>query len=479
MSEPLGGLLSAPPAIVAAGVDVFSDALRAQGAEVHDVDWRPPGFGGADDLAALALDPRRATANRVAVERLLAAGSVLVDVRPARVVLDLQDRTLLHSGPPLTWENASGPMRGALIGACLFEGWATDPADAERILAAGEITLEPCHHHRTVGPMAGVTSPSMWMWCLEDPVHGGRAFCNLNEGLGKVLRMGAYNDEVLTRLAWMRDVLGPILSAAVRAPLEAGADPIDVKAILAQMLQMGDEGHNRNRAGSLMALRELSPAIVAVDALSSGHSSDDIAAVLRFIGGNEHFFLNLGMPTAKLAMDAARDVPGSSMVTVMARNGTEFGIQTAGTGDRWFTGPAQTPVGLYLGDYGPEDANPDIGDSAIMETYGVGGFSMAAAPAIVRFVGGTVPDALATTERMYQLTLTENPAMAIPIMGFRGSPTGIDVLKVARTGWLPQINTGMAGRVAGTGQVGAGLVQPPQECFEKALAALAEEARGA
>jgi hypothetical protein len=282
--------------------------------------------------------------------------------------------------------------------------------------------------------------------------------------------MGAFNGEVQTRLAWMRDVLGPVLSKAVRSRTE----PLDCKAILAQMLQMGDEGHNRNRAGSLMALRELSPSIVEVDA-----PARDIAEVLRFIGGNEHFFLNLGMPTAKLAMDAARGVPGSTMVTVMARNGTEFGVQTAGTGDRWFTGPANTPVGLFLGDYGPDDANPDIGDSAIMETYGVGGFSMAAAPAIVRFVGGTVPDALATTERMYQLTLAENPAMQIPILGFRGSPTGIDVLKVARTGWLPQINTGMAGRVAGTGQVGAGLVQPPQECFEQALAALAQESRAA
>jgi hypothetical protein len=468
----LQDLLSGPPAIVAAGVDVFSDALRAQGAEVHDVDWRPPAFGDPADLAALALDARRAAANRTAVERVLAAGSQLVDVQPARVVLDLPERTLLHAGPPIEWADASGPLRGALIGACLFEGWADTVEDAERLLAAGEVALDPCHHHSAVGPMAGVTSPSMWMWCLADPVNGGRAFCNLNEGLGKVLRMGAYNDEVLTRLAWMRDVLGPVLAAAVRGPLESGADPVDVKAILASMLQMGDEGHNRNRAGSLMALRELSPSIVEVDA-----PAEDIAAVLRFIGGNEHFFLNLGMPTAKLAMDAARGVPGSTLVTVMARNGTEFGIRTAGTGDRWFTGPAQTPVGLFLGDYGPDDANPDIGDSAIMETYGVGGFSMAAAPAIVRFVGGTVPDALATTERMYQVTLAENPAMAIPILGFRGSPTGIDVLSVARTGWLPQINTGMAGRVAGTGQVGAGLVQPPQECFEQALAALAEEAR--
>jgi hypothetical protein len=315
--------------------------------------------------------------------------------------------------------------------------------------------------------MAGVTSPSMWTWCLADPVSGGRAYANLNEGLGRVLRMGAYDDEVITRLRWMRDVLGPVLQQAVRSR----AEPLDVKAVLAQMLQMGDEGHNRNRAGSLMTLRELSPAIVEVDAPSA-----DIAAVLRFIGGNEHFFLNLGMPTAKLAMDAARDVPGSTMVTVLARNGTDFGVQTAGTGDRWFTAPANTPVGLFLGDYGPADANPDIGDSAIMETYGVGGFSMAAAPAIVRFVGGTVPDALATTERMYQLTLAENPAMQIPVLGFRGAPTGIDVVQVARTGWLPQINTGMAGRVAGTGQVGAGLVTPPPECFAQALDALAEAA---
>jgi hypothetical protein len=464
-------LPSGPPAVVAAGVDVLSAALRAQGAQVHDVDWRPPGFGDPADLAALALDPRRAAANRTAVERVLAAGSVLADVRPAREVLGLADRTLLHAGPPIDWASASGPLRGALVGACLFEGWAATPEEAERLLARGGVALEPCHHHRTVGPMAGVTSPSMWLWCLADPVHGGRAYCSLNEGLGKVLRYGAYGPEVVDRLRWMAAVLGPLLSAAVRS--RAG-DPLDVKAVLAQMLQMGDEGHNRNRAGSAITLRELAPALV-----ESGAPSSDVAAVLRFIGGNEHFFLNLGMPTAKLALDAVGSVPGATVVTAMARNGTEFGIRTAGTGDRWFTGPAQTPVGLFLGGFGPDDANPDIGDSAITETYGVGGFAMAAAPAIVRFVGGTVPDALATTERMYQITLTENPAMAIPVLGFRGAPTGIDVVAVARTGWLPQINTGMAGRVAGTGQVGAGLVQPPRECFEQALAALAEEARGA
>jgi Protein of unknown function (DUF1116) len=201
-----------------------------------------------------------------------------------------------------------------------------------------------------------------------------------------------------------------------------------------------------------------------------------VAEAIRFVGGNDHFFLNLAMPACKLALDAARDVPGSTMVVAMARNGTDFGIQVSGTGDRWFTGPAQLADGLYLGDFGPDDANPDIGDSAITETAGLGGFSMAAAPAIVRFVGGSVPDALATTRRMYEITLAESRRWTIPALEFRGVPTGIDVSLVCRTGILPQINTGMAGRVAGVGQVGAGLVTPPAEIFPAALAALAEAA---
>src|SRR3712207_58850 len=265
----------------------------------------------------------------------------------------------------------------------------------------------------------------------------------------------------------MSAVLGPLLRAAVRA-----GGPVDVTGILTQMLQMGDEAHNRNRAGTLMLLRDLSPALVA-----TGFASGDIADALRFVGGNDHFFLNLAMPACKLALDAARGIDGSTMVVAMARNGTDFGIQVAGTGDRWFTGPAQLADGLFLGDYGPEDANPDIGDSAITETAGLGGFSMATAPAIVRFVGGSVPDALATTRRMYEITLARNPRWTIPVLDFEGTPTGIDVSAVCRTGILPQINTGMAGKVAGTGQVGAGLVTPPEEVFPKALAALAERTR--
>jgi hypothetical protein len=315
--------------------------------------------------------------------------------------------------------------------------------------------------------MAGVVSPSMWMFVLEDPETGRRTYCSLNEGLGKVLRFGAYSPEVLDRLRWMSAVLGPLLRDAVR-----GAGQIDITGILTQMLQMGDEAHNRNRSGTLMLLRDLAPAIA-----TSGHPTADVAQALAFIGGNDHFFLNLSMPACKLALDAARGIDGSTMVVAMARNGTEFGIQVAGTGDAWFTGPAQQIDGLYLGAFGPEDANPDIGDSAITETAGIGGFSMATAPAIVRFVGGSVPDALATTRRMYEITLARNPRWTIPVLEFDGSPTGIDVAAVCRTGILPQINTGMAGRLPGVGQVGAGLVNPPAEIFPAALAELARRTR--
>ena len=263
--------------------------------------------------------------------------------------------------------------------------------------------------------MAGVVTPSMWLFVLEDAASGRRTFCSLNEGLGKVLRYGAYGPEVLTRLRWMSDVLGPLLQTAVRAVRDQQG-PVDVTGILTQMLQMGDEAHNRNRAGTLMLLRDLSPAMV-----TSGRDTADVAESLRFIGGNDHFFLNLAMPACKLALDAARGIEGSTMVVAMARNGTDFGIQTAGTGDEWFTGPAQLADGLFLGDYGPDDANPDIGDSAITETAGIGGFAMATAPAIVRFVGGSVPDALATTRRMHEITLGENPRWSVPVLEFQGT----------------------------------------------------------
>jgi hypothetical protein len=450
--------------VVSVGVDLLARAVEDQAVSVSRVDWRPPLHGTEADLATVALDRRRPEANAAALERMLGVRALLVDVVPAREAVGLEEGQFLHAGPPITWERASGPLRGALMGAAALEGLVAEPEEAEALFeAAASVSLEPCHHRRAVGPMAGVVSPSMWMFVLEDPATGARAHCTLNEGLGKVLRYGAYSPEVLQRLHWMGDVLGPLLQQAVRA-----GEPVDVTAILGQMLQMGDEAHNRNRAGTLMLLRDLAPALVG-----GGAEASDVAQALRFVGGNDHFFLNLAMPACKLALDAARDIPGSTMVVAMARNGTDFGIQVAGTGQEWFTGPAQVADGLYLGDYGPDDANPDIGDSAITETAGLGGFAMATAPAIVRFVGGSVPDALATTRRMGEITLGENPRWSVPVLEFAGVPTGIDVTRVCRTGILPQINTGMAGRLAGVGQVGAGLVNPPGEIFPQALARLA------
>ncbi len=451
--------------VVNTGAGLLADAVEAQAVDVTRVDWRPPMTGTEGDLATVAADPRRREANERALAAMLDVTAHLVDVLPASEALGLEAGEFLHAGPPIEWERASGPLRGALLGGAALEGLVDDPEDAVALFEAGtSVRLEPCHHRGAVGPMAGVVTPSMWVWVLEDRATGRRTHCTLNEGLGKVLRYGAYGPEVLTRLRWMNDVLGPLLQKAVRA-----GDPVDVTGILAQMLQMGDEAHNRNRAGTLMLLRDLGPAMV-----TSGADVADVAEAVRFIGGNDHFFLNLAMPACKLALDAARGIDGSTMVVAMARNGTDFGIQVAGTGDEWFTGPAQLADGLYLGDYGPDDANPDIGDSAITETSGIGGFAMATAPAIVRFVGGSVPDALATTRRMHEITLGENPRWAVPVLEFQGTPTGIDVTKVCRTGILPQINTGMAGKVAGVGQVGAGLVTPPAEIFPKALTRLAE-----
>jgi hypothetical protein len=398
-------------------VPLLADALSDQAVRVSRTQWQPPMAGTEADLARVMGDPRRAAANALALERMTSATATLVDVRPASEVVGLERGTFLHAGPPITWERASGPMRGALIGAVLFEGLADTAEDAEQRLATGEFTLEPCHHRGGVGPMAGVVSPSMWLYVLRDEVHDATSWCSLNEGLGKVLRYGAYGPEVIDRLHWMTRVLGPILSQAVRS-----TGPIDIRSIITQMLQMGDEGHNRNRAGSLMLLRELLPGMITADAAST-----DVAEAVRFSGANEHFFLNLGMPACKLATMAASGIPGSSVVTVMARNGTDFGIQVSGTGNDWFTGPANTPEGLFLGTFGPDDANPDIGDSAITETGGIGGFAMAAAPAIVKFVGGDVPFALRATRTMYEITVGEHPAYQVPILGFRGTPTGIDV----------------------------------------------------
>jgi len=453
--------------IVNAGLPLIVEAVPPT--DVVQLDWRPPGFGDADVAwLGLALDDDVTTAaNATAIGLVHASRPLITGIRPAAEVITgiAEGRTLLHAGPPIEFERMCGPMRGALIGATLFEGWADDADAALALLDSGAITLEPCHHHDAVGPMAGVLAPSMPVFVAEESTGdgGGRAFASLNEGLGKVLRFGAYDSEVLDRLAWMRDVLGPTIDAAIQA-----SGPIDTTSLISQALAMGDEGHNRNLASTSLLTRRLAPFIAAqADAKA-------IDATLNFLAGNDHFALNISMAGAKLAMDAAVGVENSTLVTTMARNGVEFGLRVAATGAEWFTTPVGPADGLFFPGFGPEDANPDLGDSAITETLGLGGFAMAASPAITRFVGGTPDDALEATRSMRRITLAPHPAFPLPPMNFAGTPSGIDVLAVVETGELPMINTGIAHKEPGIGQIGAGIVRAPSAVFAAAVHRLAE-----
>jgi hypothetical protein len=396
---------------------------------------------------------------------MMAARPILTTVSTALdAIPGMHDRLLLHAGPPIEWERASGPLRGAMIGALLFEGLAEDEAEAVAAIEGGEIEWEPCHHHQAVGPMAGVTSPSMAVYVVENVTDGNVAFSNLNEGYGKVLRYGAYSPDVLDRLRWMNQVLAPVLADAL-----AEGEGLDLRALLAEALHMGDEGHNRNKAGSLIFLKLLAPLIAKTAADSTVE-----AEVLSFLGDNALSVLNPVMAACKSMADAAHGIEGSTVVTTMARNGTDFGIRVSGLGDRWFTAPSATPDGLYFTGYTAADANPDIGDSTITETAGSGGFAMASAPAIVSFVSGTPQDALHATLEMYEICEAEHEHFTIPPLDFRGTPTGIDIRKVVELDLPPRVNTGIAHREPGVGQIGAGLVRPPIELFRQALLAYAE-----
>ena len=409
------------------------------------------------------------SANQTAVERMMSARPMLKRLAMARdVIPGMRDNLLLHAGPPITWPRMSGPLRGAVIGALLYEGLAQDEAGAVALVERGAVDFAPCHEHNTVGPMAGVTSASMQVYVVENVTHGNRAFSNLNEGYGKVLRYGAFSPEVLSKLRWMNEVMGPVLAAAFAEALTS-SDGLDLRSLLAEALHMGDEGHNRNKAGSLLYLKWLAPLIARVTPDSAVE-----AEILKFLGDNALSVLNPVMAACKAMADAAQGVEGSTMVTAMARNGTDFGIRVSGLGGQWFTAPCETPKGLWFPGFSAADANPDIGDSTITETAGIGGFAMATAPAIVTFVGSTPKDALNATLEMYEITVAEHQQFTIPALDFRGTPTGIDIRKVVETGITPRINTGIAHRQAGVGQVGAGLVRPPMAIFEAALIAYAE-----
>jgi hypothetical protein len=470
MSDPIGALLQGSVRVVNVGLASFARDLAANGAAVAQVDWVPPARGRAELLAALSAlaTPAVEEANRSALEKILAADPVLADVRRAgELIPDLDRRRLmLHAGPPIEWKRMCGPLQGAVCGAIVFEGWASDLEAAEKLAAGGGVEFAPNHEFGAVGPMTGITTKSMPLLMVENRAFGSRAVCALNEGLGKVMRFGGNDAEVLERLAWLRDEFGPLLGKALR-----GA-PVALNALVARGLAMGDEMHQRNVACSSLLLRALAPHLsrAAVDAAA-------LAKAFEFMAGNDQFFLNVAMAMGKSMLDPARGVEGSSVVTAMCRNGTDFGIRVAGLGDAWFTAPVEMPQGLYFPGYSAADANPDMGDSAILEAVGLGAFAMAAAPAVAGFVGaGGFAEALNYTRSMSEIVAGRNPKWRIPALEFAGTPTGIDVRRVVESAIAPAINTGIAHRRPGVGQVGAGVARAPLACFEKALLALASHA---
>jgi len=454
------------------GLDMFADDLRAQGVEPVLMDWTPPGGGDPEVIAALSRleDPAIAekidAANQVALDRILSSQPFLEGFAQAiDAVPGMTKKTILHAGPPIEFTRMSGPMKGAVTGALVFEGLAANIDEAFELAASGEIDFSPCHEHQSVGSMAGVTSASMWVHQVTNRAHGNTAYTNLSEQLSKILRFGANDQSVIDRLNWMRDVFGPVLSGA----MALNEDGLDLRLMLSQALHMGDEAHNRNVAGTTLLIQVLAPYILETD-----FTTKEKREVFDFVASSDYFSGPTWMVAAKASMDAANGIENSTVVTTMARNGVDFGIRVSGTGDQWFTGPAQQVVGPMFAGYTPADSGLDMGDSAITETFGIGGFAMAAAPAIVALVGGTVDEAMGYSRTMNAITTGNNPNITIPALDFMGVPSGIDVRKVMETGILPIINTAIAHKDPGIGMIGAGITHPPVEAFQQALRALAE-----
>ena len=472
-SEKLLELLSQKPRVINVGLKSFAEVIEAFGCDVVQYDWAPPAGGNVELIKVLNFlrscrEMDIDEANRSVIAKVVASQPVIKDVVPAKsVIKELNEgKVILHAGPPIRFENMPDPVQGSCVGAALFEGWAATEEEARKILASGEVTFIPCHHVKAVGPMGGITSANMPVFVVENQTDGNEAYCTMNEGIGKVLRFGAYSKEVVDRLLWMKDVLGPTLGRAIRSIGGLNVNPLVAKAIA-----MGDEFHQRNIAASLAFLKEVSPVITKMDM-----DEKDRYDVIKFLADTDQFFLNIMMATGKAVMDAARQVTDGTIVTAMCRNGVEFGIRISGMGDEWFTAPVNTPQGLYFTGYDGEDACPDMGDSAITETFGVGGMAMIAAPAVTRFVGaGGYEDALRTSTEMTEITIDRNPNFIIPNWNFQGTCLGIDARLVVEKGITPVINTGIAHKVAGYGQIGAGTVHPPIACFEKAIAAYAKK----
>lgn len=477
MTLSTNNLLTQAPSVLNIGIDGFNESISQHGGQVEHLPWRPPGNADpllAWNLARLMDDARITAANAEACKRIIQSRPMWEDIamRADGVWPEMKGtRLLLHAGPPVAWDAMCGPMHGAMVGAVLYEGWAKTPEQAQKMLARGDIEFAQCHDFAAVGPMTGIISASMPLIQVRDATHGNVAYTNINEGIGRCLRFGANGPDVLQKLKWFEAVLAPVLQAAVRHNLDKTGG-IDLKAIQSQALLMGDEVHSRNAASTALFFMALA---VPLAAEHNGLSQDQIHQSLDFVAKTSQFFLNYSMASCKAIMDAAHGVPFSSVVTATARNGTETGLRISGLGKQWFTATSDLPQGLFFPGFKQEDACPDIGDSAITETAGLGGCSFAASPALTLLAGGSVSDAVRYSLEMYEITVTKNPALSLPALDFEGAPCGIDVRKVLDTGIRPVVTTGIAHKQAGVGQIGAGIVRVPMACYAKALDAMATE----
>lgn len=474
VSEQVMELLTTKPRIINVGLQSFNESILQYGGQTEQFNWRPRASGNKKMIRILDaledFEDQITADNQEVTDKIKNAQPFLIDVVPAKTViaeLNEQQKTLLHAGPPIEWSEMTGPMQGSCIGAALFERWATNEEEARRLLESGEVRFMPCHHVQAVGPMGGITSANMPVFVVENRLTGNRAYCILNEGIGKVLRFGAYSQEVIDRLDWIKDVLGPTIAKALQLTEEG----INLNVLIARSITMGDEFHQRNIAASLNFLKEISPLIIQTDI-----PEDQKYEVIKFLADTDQFFLNIMMATGKAIVDGARSETKGTVVTTMTRNGVNFGIRIAETEDEWHIAPVNTPKGLYFTGFTEADGNPDIGDSAITETVGVGAMAMVAAPGVTRFVGaGGFEDALETSNEMAKICLGHNSTFSIPTWDFQGTCLGIDIRKVVETGITPVINTGIAHKEAGVGQVGAGTVRAPLGCFENALTAYAKK----
>ena len=349
--------------VVNVGLGLFGDDVEKQGASSTQVSWTPPRQYPQEVIDALnklktpEIAAKIEAANKEVLEKIVNSHPILIGYEKAiDVIPGMTKNTILHAGPPIAWDDMCGAMRGAVTGAIVFEGLASTVEEAAQVAASGGVVFAPCHEYDTVGSMAGVTSASMYVHIVKNKTYGNTSFTNLSEQLAKILRMGANDQSVIDRLNWMRDVLGPMLSEAMKIAKE-----IDLRLLLSQALHMGDEDHNRNFAGSLLLMQQLAPHIV-----KTSFTDDQKKEVFEFIQSSDYFSGPTWMAVSKCALDAAHNVQNSTVLTTMCRNGTEFGIRVSSMeGFQWITGPAQKVVGPMMAGYTSEDAGLDIGDSAI------------------------------------------------------------------------------------------------------------------